>query len=62
MYGQAGVAAGATSTAAGIASLPATGGNTPLMIVSLAAIIIGAVAVTAQLAVMAYRRRALRQL
>ncbi len=62
MYGQTGVAAAATSTAAGVASLPKTGGKTPLLVVSIAAITMGVVAIVAQVAVMTYRRRALSQL
>lgn len=62
MYGNAGTVAGATTTVAGVAALPNTGGNTLLTIVSIAAIAIGVTAIVAQVAVMAYRRRALKQL
>jgi hypothetical protein len=61
MYGQTGVAAGATTTAAGVAALPNTGDNRLLMAVSIAAITLGVSAVIAQVGVMIYRRRALRQ-
>jgi LPXTG-motif cell wall-anchored protein len=62
MYGQTGVAAGATTTAAGVAALPNTGDNKALLAVSVAIIVIGATAVIAQIAVSVYRRRALKQL
>lgn len=62
MYGQGGVVGGATSTAAGVAVLPNTGGNTLLMTIAIAAIVLGGVATLVQLAVIGYRNHALRQL
>ncbi len=61
MYGQTGVAAGATTTAAGVAALPSTGNNRLLMAVSIAVITLGVSAIVAQAGVMIYRRRALKQ-
>ena len=60
--GQGGVVGGATSTVAGVAVLPNTGGNTMLTYLAVTAIVLGSVAVLVQLAVIGYRRSALRQL
>lgn len=62
MYGQgSGVVGGAASTTAGVAALPKTGGSPLLMVVSIAAIVLGVTAIVVQLAVMSYRRQALKQ-
>jgi hypothetical protein len=63
MYGQGGgIVGGSATTAAGVAALPNTGGNSLLTYVAITAIVLGASAVVAQLAVVAYRRHALKQL
>lgn len=62
MYGQGGVVGGATSTAAGVAVLPNTGGNPLLTAIAITAIVLGSTAVAVQLAVSGYRRHALKQL
>jgi LPXTG-motif cell wall-anchored protein len=64
MYGQGGsgggVVAGASTSAAGIAMLPNTGGNSMLMYLGIAAVVLGAVAVMLQVAVAGYRKYTLR--
>ena len=42
MYGQGGIVGGATTTAAGVAVLPNTGGNTLLTGIAITAIVLGA--------------------
>lgn len=56
MYFSGPVVLGASTTAAGIAALPATGGRPLLTYAAIAAIVLGATAVTMQLAVVLYRR------
>ena len=64
MYGQGGsgggTVAGASTTAAGIALLPNTGGNMLLTYLGITAIVLGGVAVTLQLAVAGYRKHMLK--
>jgi hypothetical protein len=63
MYGQGGgVIASATTTAAGVVLLPNTGGNSVLTYVGILAIVLGASATVLQLAVMGYRKHALKNI
>ncbi len=63
MYGQGGgVVASATTTAAGVVLLPNTGGNSLLTYVGILAIVLGATATIVQLAVIMYRKQALKSL
>lgn len=65
MYGegsgnQSGVLGGVTSTTAGVAVLPNTGGSEILTIVAVTAIVLGCAAIIMQLVVNSYRRTALK--
>lgn len=64
MYGQGGsgggVVAGTSTTAAGIAMLPNTGGNPLLTTVGITAVVLGVTAVVMQLAVVGYRKHLLK--
>lgn len=60
MYGSGGVVKGATTTGAGIALLPNTGGNPLLIALGVSAIALGGIATLVQLSVMGYRRYTLR--
>lgn len=62
MYQPGGVGASVTTTAAGVAALPNTGNNEVLFVVSVLAIALGTIATVSQIAVMAYRHRALKSL